>query len=248
MTKRPIASITISGWFSSTMSRTLGVLIRPIALAWWPRPVLDLGCGTGQFLSRLSEGVMAVGVDPATAMLDVARARPNGQRVTWVEADARSVRLRRCFDWIVLTGHAFQVFLTPEDQRAVVATIAAHLVPGGRFIFDSRNPAWEAWREWGPEAPKYQIEHPQLGCVEAWSDASQDPATGIVTYETHYRVLEDGRQFSAASKIAFPSQPTIADLLDDAGLVVEQWLGDWQGAEFDPRSEEIIPVGRVERE
>jgi SAM-dependent methyltransferase len=206
--------------------------------------VLDLGCGTGQFLSRLIGGVTAVGVDLAAAMLDVARARPGGDRVTWVEADARSVRLDRRFDLIVLTGHAFQVFLTPEDQQAVIDTIAAHLVPGGRFVFDSRNPDLAAWRDWTPETARWQLEHPRLGGVEAWNDVQQDASTGIVTYETHYRVIEDGRHFTTASKIAFPSQRAISDMLDSAGLLVERWLGDWQGTEFAPGSEEIIPVGR----
>ncbi len=39
------------------------------------RSVLDLGCGTGLLLSRLANGRTAVGVDPAGAMLEVARRR-----------------------------------------------------------------------------------------------------------------------------------------------------------------------------
>jgi len=38
-------------------------------------------------------------------------------------------RLGRRFDLVVLTGHAFQVFLTDDDQRAVLSTIAEHLAP-----------------------------------------------------------------------------------------------------------------------
>ena len=116
--------------------------------------VLDLGCGTGLLAAALGEGGEVFGVDPAAAMLDVARRRAGGQRVTWVEADARTVRLGRRFDLIVMTGHAFQVLLTDDDQRAVCETIAAHLVPGGTFIFDSRNPAAEEWREWTPAASR----------------------------------------------------------------------------------------------
>lgn len=41
------------------------------------RRVLDIGCGTGVFALLLAErGVEVVGVDPAGACLDVARARP----------------------------------------------------------------------------------------------------------------------------------------------------------------------------
>lgn len=50
--------------------------------------VLDIGCGTGEFLSALRLR-RAVGVEPAGAMLDIARSRKGGARVAWVQADAR---------------------------------------------------------------------------------------------------------------------------------------------------------------
>jgi len=215
-----------------------------LELARDARSVLDLGCGTGLLAARLAEGREVVGVDPAAAMLDIARARPGGDRVAWVRAEAQSVRLGRTFDLVVLTGHAFQVFLGEADQRAVLATIAAHLAPGGRFVFDSRNPAAEAWREWGPEASRRSLQHPRLGRVECWNDAVRDPATGIVTYETQYRVARSGEQFSASSQIRFTEQEVLAALLSDAGLEVDAWLGDWRGGPYQAGCREIIPIGR----
>src|SRR3546814_10383004 len=87
-------------------------------LAAEAKSVLDLGCGTGELAVALSEGCDVVGVDPAPAMIEVARRRPGGDRVTWIEADARDLRLGRRFDLVLLTGHAFQVFLTRDDQAA----------------------------------------------------------------------------------------------------------------------------------
>ena len=153
-----------------------------LSFAEGARSVLDLGCGTGQLAAALGEGRRVTGVDPAAAMLDVARNRPGGESVDWVKADARTVRLDRQFDLVLLTGHAFQVFLTPGDQAAVLRTIAFHLAPGGRFIFDTRNPNAEEWRQWTPEASGRRLEHPHLGRVEAWNDVERDAATGIVTY------------------------------------------------------------------
>jgi SAM-dependent methyltransferase len=208
--------------------------------------VLDLGCGTGLLAASLAAdgAVEAVGVDPAAAMLDIARGRPGGARVRWVQGDARRVRLDRSFDLVVLTGHAFQVFLAPEDRAAVLRTISAHLSPAGRFVFDTRNPAAEEWREWTPAASKRTIAHTGLGPVVAWNDVACDTMTGIVTYETCYRIVADGRVLSARSRIAFPSQPELARLIDEAGLVVDAWLGDWSGAAWSPTAREIIPSGR----
>jgi hypothetical protein len=84
--------------------------------------------------------------------------------------DARTVRLNRRFDLVLLTGHAFQVFLTPDDQAAALTTIATHLAPNGRFIFDSRNPAAEAWKRWTPDQSQRVIEHSRVGRVAAWND------------------------------------------------------------------------------
>jgi 2-polyprenyl-3-methyl-5-hydroxy-6-metoxy-1,4-benzoquinol methylase len=54
--------------------------------------VVDIGCGTGSLVVRLAGlGLRAVGVDPAAASLDVARAKPGAERVTWVDGDATAV-------------------------------------------------------------------------------------------------------------------------------------------------------------
>ncbi|MCR9138040.1 MAG: class I SAM-dependent methyltransferase [Alphaproteobacteria bacterium] len=207
--------------------------------------VLDLGCGTGTLLAQLSGERVMSGVDPAGAMLDIARQRPGGDRVTWIEADARTVRLDRQFDLVLLTGHAFQVFLTSEDQTAVLETIACHLSPGGRFVFDTRNPLLQAWKNWIPEKSRERIDHPDHGPVEVWNDAAHDPATGIVTYETHYRVLDTGITHTAESQIAFPAQRRVEELIDAADLAVDQWYGDWQGNPLRDDRPEIIPIGRL---
>lgn len=207
--------------------------------------VLDLGCGTGALTAMLATNGRAVtGADPAPAMLEIARRRPGGDRVEWIEGDARKLRLGKSFDLVILTGHAFQVFLTAEEQQAALNTIAAHLAPGGRFIFDTRNPLAEAWLGWGPGYSQRSVEHPVYGPVEAWNDAVQDEATGIVTYDTFYRVPANGRLFHAQSRIAFPAQEPLAAMIANSGLVVDRWLGSWQGAEFTQASREIIPIGR----
>ncbi|MGX9142963.1 class I SAM-dependent methyltransferase [Mesorhizobium sp. 128a] len=215
-----------------------------IRFAQGARSVLDLGCGTGQLAAALAGGRSVAGVDPASAMLDIARRRAGGESVDWVEADARNVRLGRRFDLVLLTGHAFQVFLTPEDRKAVVGTIAAHLAAGGRFIFDTRNPTVEEWLEWTPARSHRMLNHPGLGAIKAWNDVRRDDDIGAVTYSTHYEIPGRREVLSAESKIAFPAKEELAGMLDEAGLVVDEWLGSWLGAPYSPASPEIIPIGR----
>jgi SAM-dependent methyltransferase len=207
--------------------------------------VLDLGCGTGQLIAEVAGGRRLAGVDPAGAMLDIARTRKGGETVRWVEADAQSVRLGETFDLVLLTGHAFQVFLTDDDALAVLRTIAAHLAPQSRFIFDMRNPVREEWREWTPEGSTRMIAHPAYGPVKAWNDVRFDRETAIATYQTFYEIPAVGKTLSAASQIRFTGKDRLSQLIAEAGLKTDQWLGDWKGQDYRDDSKEIIPIGRL---
>src|SRR5947209_6505298 len=51
--------------------------------------VIDLGCGTGTLACRFaSRGFEVVGIDPATASLDVAQRKVDGDRVRWITGTA----------------------------------------------------------------------------------------------------------------------------------------------------------------
>jgi SAM-dependent methyltransferase len=226
-----------NGWYDDT--RTCLKLAQGVA------SVLDLGCGTGLLASAIAEhGARVTGVDPAPAMLDIARQRAGGTLVTWVEGDGRTVRLGDRFDFILMTGHAFQCLLTDEDQLALLKTIAAHLSPQGRFIFDSRNPKGREWLGWSPKESHRFVEHPKHGKVESWNDYAYDEPSGVVTYGTYYR-LGNGDLLAAKSKIRFSPQENLARLIAEAGLAVDRWMGDWLGANYTPDSKEIIPIGRL---
>jgi 2-polyprenyl-3-methyl-5-hydroxy-6-metoxy-1,4-benzoquinol methylase len=51
--------------------------------------IVDIGCGTGLLTCELAmRGYDVVGIDPWDAMLAVARSRPGGERVTWIDGNA----------------------------------------------------------------------------------------------------------------------------------------------------------------
>lgn len=207
------------------------------------RSVLDLGCGTGELIAKLAPQQHAVGVDPAVAVLEIAKGRPGGELATWVNADARTLDLDQRFDLIVLTGHSFQVFLTKDDQIAILDTIYRHLTPQGQFVFDTRNPDIKVWRKWSQDQSNRQLEHPFYGLVEAAGHTTYDAASQVVTYQTDYRVAASQQVFSAKSKIKFTPKNQLSEMIEKAGLRVDEWLGDWQGAAYTNTSADIIPVG-----
>lgn len=218
-------------------------------LAHGAKSVLDLGCGTGVLATRLaqaSRGAMhIVGADPAGAMLGIARAREGGDMVEWVEASAETLKLDQRFDLIMLTGHAFQVFLSDDQQCAVLATIAEHLAPMGRFVFDTRNPAFPARKERTREETLHQFEHEAHGTVEKWNVSTYDEASGILTFSNGYAILKTGKTHEAQEQIRYTPRQDIAARIAEAGLTVESWLGEWDGMPFHEEAREIIPVGRL---
>lgn len=185
--------------------------------------ILDLGCGTGELAVGLAKlGAEVTGVEPAEAMLDIARGRDGGGLVTWVQGDARNVRLERKFDLVILTGHSFQVFLTAADQLKLLASIAAHLALNGRFIFDSRNPDFEALKGRKVDDNIRSLEHELHGQIEMWNRSDYDEDSRILTYENGFRIVATGEEHVAGAEILYTKQRDIADMLAASGLCADE--------------------------
>jgi SAM-dependent methyltransferase len=219
---------------------------RDLARRIGARTLLDIGCGTGTVTRGIAAviGGPVVGVDPAGPMLQVAQRNTAHEAVEWIEADARNARLGRTFDLIIMTGHAFQGFVTREDQAALLATIAAHLAPDGRFAFDTRNPSAQEWLEWTPDHSRRVVETKAYGAVEIWDEQKMDAKSGILDVVEHYRILKTGQRLRSDFRLRFSPQADLARAIAAAGLAVEDWFGAWDRTPFGGDAREIIVVGR----
>ena len=213
------------------------------------RGVLDLGCGTGRLACRIAaEGCEVVGVEPAAGMIGVARARPGAEAVTWVRSDGQGLNLTQRFDLIYMTGHAFQALLSDAAALALLAAAARHLAPGGRFAFETRNPARQAWLGWTPDATRELVRTAAQGRVEACYNATPEAGAeadiGIVRIAQHCRFLDQGTTRIGRSRIRFIARDHLEGLIARAGLVPLAWYGDWDRSPCTPASKEIIAVTR----
>lgn len=131
-------------------------------------PALEIGCGTGRLLEPLARrGIEVVGVDSSPAMLARARQRLQASNLLTqaelIEADARALRLNQRFRLAFVALNSFAHFTTRADQRAVLAVIHQHLLPGGTLILDLPN----------ADLRRYQQAEGQLFHQGVWTDESQ---------------------------------------------------------------------------
>jgi SAM-dependent methyltransferase len=206
--------------------------------------VLDVGCGTGEFLRTLRgrghHGDLC-GVDPARAMLDIARR--DGLDIEWRVGDVRRLDIGRRFELVMMTGHAFQVLLTDDDVLTALTRVRGHLALGhGRFAFETRNPAARAWDQWATREEQVAVSGHAPVRVR-WGVDGLDPPD-LVRFHATYECDDWPRPMRSDSTLRFIEPALLGEHLTSTGFVVEQWLGDWTGGPVDDRSPEIIVVAR----
>jgi SAM-dependent methyltransferase len=183
------------------------------------RSVLDVGCGTGTFACLLAErGIATVGVDPADASLEVARAKPGAQRVRWLHGDATSLPELHV-DLATMTGNTAQVFLTDEDWSATLRGIHAALRPSGHLVFEVRDPARRVWLQWNRETTYVTLDVPDVGRIESWIDVTEVDGD-LMTYRRTYVIPADGTILTSDSTRRLRSRAEIDSSLESAGYSV----------------------------
>jgi len=112
------------------------------------RAVLDLGCGTGRYLSMFEDARRAVGVDSSPQML--AEARRHAPWADCIRADVRSLPVDdSSFDVVVCglcLGHV-------DSLEVPMAEVARVLAPGGKAVWSCFHPfgAWAGWQRTLPD-------------------------------------------------------------------------------------------------
>lgn len=184
------------------------------------RSVVDVGCGTGVLALLLAgRGYAVTGVDPAGAMLDVARGKAGAEQVRWVHGTAEALPADLSADLAVMTGNVAQVFLTDAEWLSTLRAVREALVPGGHLVFETRIPerrAWDEWAGWGSSA--YHVEG--VGEVRDVFELVrvEEP---YVTFRSD-STLPDGTVVPSESTLIFRSMPELERTLAEAGFTVRE--------------------------
>lgn len=187
------------------------------------RSVLDIGCGTGVLALLLAaRGIAVTGIDPARASVDVARGKPGAERVRWLDGNAGDLPPLRV-DLVTMTANVAQAITDPQAWRTTLRGAHESLRPGGRLVFETRDPARRVWEEWarGTRETTYRVtDIPGVGRVETWAELT-DVSLPLVSFRGTHVFAADGEVLISESTLRFRDRAEIERDLQEHGFVVE---------------------------
>ena len=221
-------------------------------------PVLELGCGTGRVLLPCVEVAgRGVGVDTSPAMLARARQRAASagltDQVELYQADMRTIRLGRTFPLVTVPFRSLFLLRGDDEWLAALATVRAHLAPGGRFAADVFVPDPEtiAARQ-DHHGFAGELVHPETGQrVALWEHLTYDPVEQLVTRRRVSEVLDaDGLVLERRHRVLevrYRHPGEVLRLLKTAGFEVDECFGGFDGRPFGADAEDLVWVATAAR-
>lgn len=216
------------------VARMIDVLSLPVGSR-----ILDCPCGQGRHADLLAEsGYRVDGVDYSAVLLARARKRGTGARLRYTRADMRKLpsRFSGRFDAVLNAFTSFGFFAEPDDDRKVIGEFARVLKPGGILLWHggSRDGVVGRFlrRDWWRTGN---------GTLVA-QERSFDPISGFLTIHS---VWQGPKTRGARDhRIRLYNASHLAEIMRDAGLVVEQAFDGWTERPLTRRSSEMLLVAR----
>ena len=221
-------------------------------------PILELAVGSGRLAVPLAgSGYDVTGVDFDRSMLDRARTAADAagastaRRLTLVKGDAREIRLpdAGAFQLAFVPLNSLFLMGTRIDQSAAVATLAAHLAPGGLAVIDCWLPdAEDLGRYDGRLVLEWVRTDPETGhTVTKAGSAVWDSARSTVGLTTVFEAGPQGAtpvRWVRVDHLRLVTPEDLAAMAEAAGLHVEALAGDYDLGPLERGSERVILLAR----
>lgn len=203
-----------------------------------PKTVLDVGSGSGILTVEFAKiAAEVIGLEPALPMLELARNRDGGEKVSWLHGYALELKEVHP-DVVIMTSHVAQFILDDVEWQATLQHFHDLLNKDGKLIFDSRNPLDKTWLSWGKHNTN-SADTP-LGRVTTWNKLIAVRSNRI-SYQLHYR-FHSGEKLVSDNELIYRSKKSLVDTLQKAGFIVENVYGGWDRSKANDTSEELIFV------
>lgn len=200
--------------------------------------VLDLACGTGRHLQQLRKaGLHATGLDLSRSLLIAARSRPS-LTGTLVRGDMRELPFADdSFHGLVSFFTSFGYFLTPEEDRGVLAEMRRVLCPGAPFLLDYMNASWVIDRL-----------HPE---TEEMVNGRRVKQTRWIEEDQVFKRIEIERPDGGSpniyhERVRLYHPEELETLLHNAGFHTTKRSGGYDGVAFDDDTPRLLLMGIAE--
>jgi len=223
-----------------------------------PGRILELGCGTGRVTVALArDGHRVTAVDRSASMLDRLRSRvaalppAAAARITPCEGDLRSFDVPdrgEGFPLIIAAFNVLEHLYTRGEIDACLRRVAAHLAPGGAFVFDVQLPdlAW-LLRDSGKRWARTRFTDPTTGRPMIYStNHDYDPISQIALIRLYYDPVDGvgpGHVVQLSQRKFFPAE--LEALVSQAGMMVVERYGDFSFGPLGPSAESQVLVCQV---
>jgi ubiquinone/menaquinone biosynthesis C-methylase UbiE len=218
------------------------------AIERYGSPVLELACGTGNYLVTLSQSDVEIsGLDISGDMLHAAEKRAENQNIetNLINADMRSFELKQKFALIFIAGNSLQHLNSYDEVESCFASVRKHLRRGGKFIVEIFNPSIRLLNRSADErffVGEYETEN---GLVTISENVRYDAATQINHLQWHYknRQMREEQTVSFTMRQFFPQEFDF--LFELNGFRIEHKFGDFDESEFSSASPKQIIVASL---
>jgi SAM-dependent methyltransferase len=203
----------------------------------------DLGCGPGLYTQRFaSRGAKVTGVDISAHSLDYAEAQ-NTQTIKYIEADYLSDDLPTGFDVITLI-YTDLCALSPTQRQKLLGRMREMLNPDGHIVLDVAAIGSFAQKE-----EVTIIQDKLMGGFWAPGDYVGIQRTFVYPEERlsldRYLIVEPSETWQIYNWFQYFTPESIEAELQNAGLEIDQMVGDLSGAPLKQGSEFIGIVASV---
>ncbi|MBU8711765.1 class I SAM-dependent DNA methyltransferase [Brevibacillus parabrevis] len=195
--------------------------------------VLELACGTGLTTLYLAErGVHIDGVDILPNMIQYAKQKNTNENARFYVGDAMTFPSAIAYDFVYLTGNAFQAFSTRDAQNSLLENVNKLLKAGGKFIFETRNPSghdltdcdYEYW---------HTFQDYEGNPVEVGGKQKYNPDTNIMKWTTIRKF--QGYERESEILCLFTAPESIRKLLNEHGFDIQSEYSNWNRSPFTAR-------------
>jgi ubiquinone/menaquinone biosynthesis C-methylase UbiE len=203
--------------------------------------ILDVPCGQGRHSHLLAEaGFNVDGLDLSAHLLDLAKKRGHGKRLRYRKGDMRRLPAAwtRRFDAVINLFSSFGFFAAARDDARVLRECARVLKPGGLML-------WHGGSRDGVMAKFLASDWwtTKDGTIIA-QERSFDPLSGFMTIKSTWQGKRKTER--REHRIRLYTATRLAELMLEAGLVVEQAWDSFSDEPLTRRSSEMLLVARKE--